>query len=78
MSISKTAINEPQTIIELSKGNLGISKLNKSLSESHLMHSTNQIHHQHHQQMEQNSLSSNDIENVDKQQTDEKNGCAIM
>lgn len=68
MSISKTAITEPQTIIDNSNA-VGLSKLNKSVSEPQLDAKQQTI-------VTVNSGSVGDFEKIDPK--DHKNGCVIM
>lgn len=74
MSISKTAINEPQISNEHnSQSNiLGVSKnkLSKSVSDTNLNAS------KHPKLLTKNSTSSNSLKSIDETET--KNGCAIM
>lgn len=80
MSISKTAIIEPQTKIEQGRaGSIGAGghhnhhqKLNKSMSESHI--DTSRIRQKYAQS---DSLKHSTTEHPDLE-TDPKNGCSIM
>lgn len=72
MSISKTAINEPQISNEHnSQGNLlGVSKLNKSVSDTNLNTNTNA------KLLTKNYTSTSSLKSIEETET--KNGCAIM